>query len=249
MERLPSPHVLRGALRIVGVIAAIGLIITGCGTPPPTALPTEIVAATPSPAVLPTDTPPPSPLPTDTSSPKPPAPTTPSPPDTPTSAPPATDTPVRSTATPPPTKRPTKTPGITYPAPTLVAPQEKDATSVHGQVTFQWSYPRALRPNEAFQVLMWMDDQPHLGVAELWTDTQQTINLDAILPQRGGPGVYFWTVVVREKGTEKLLSPEAPAWQLGYTGPADPCASCDCQANCRSGNCNPCCQQCCNGCQ
>ena len=250
------------------LVTALILISTlvGCGGPEPTpqvlvvtptAQPSQEVAPTepptvPPPTDTPTSEPPTVPPPTDTPTSEPP--TAPPPSDTPvpeapTPTPSPTETAVPDTPTPVPTKRPTNTPEISYPPPTLLAPQEKDAESLRGQVTFAWSYPRPLEADEAFQVLIWMEGEPHWGAAELWTGTEQLVDLDTVLPQRGGPGEYYWTVVVREKGTEQLLSPEAGPWRLTYLGPWDPCASCDCQNQCRQGACDPCCDRCCNGCK
>jgi len=130
---------------------------------------------------------------------------------------------------------------------TLLAPPH-GADNLTGNVTFQWSYPRPLAQHEAFQVLAWKAGNPHWGIAGLTGETQQTINLDIVLSERGGAGEYFWTVVVREISTEKQLSPETSPWSFTFGAP-DPCDACDCQDNCRSGNCNPCCDQCCGGCK
>ena len=157
------------------------------------------------------------------------------------------DTPAPTAPTPKPTKRPTSAPVVEYPPVTLIAPLEKDAASLRGNVTFKWSYPRPLNADEAFQVLIWQEGQPHWGAASLWTETEQTIDLDAVLPQRGQPGPFFWTVVVRRTGTEELLSPEGSPWRLTWIG--DPCVACNCQTSCRSGHCESCCDQCCGGCQ
>jgi hypothetical protein len=247
-------------------------LLAGCGSAEPTA---EVLLATatstPMQEVVATNTQPPPPS-TET-------PTSPPPADTPTippstdipelgtmtpTAPSSTDTPIPDTATPTleptdtptpetptttPTKRPTNTPEISYPPPTLLAPREEDAGSLRGQVTFVWSYPRALEENEAFQVLAWKEGDPHWGIAGPWTETEQTIDLDGVLPQRAGTGEYFWTVVVLERGTERILSPEAPPWRLNYLGPWDPCAACDCNSQCRQGNCAECCFDCCGGCE
>ena len=256
----------RSGFAVLAVVLMLTSLLVACG--PASTSQIVVVTVTPSPSseVVPTNTPI-SPPPTDTavSEPSAPLPTVTLMPDTPTvladtptlpTDTPVSDTPTPSlptdtavpdTPTPVPPKRPTSTPSISYPAPTLLAPQEKDAGSLLGQVTFKWSYPRKLNPNEAFQVLIWKQGQPHDGAAELTTETQQTINLDTVLPSRGGPGDYFWTIVLREKRTEKILSPEAAPWRLTYI--VDPCIDCNCKANCRSGNCKPCCDQCCNGCQ
>lgn len=250
----------------LATVLILGSLLAACGGPEPTPEVRVITAtASPSPEVVATNTPPPppptdTPMP-DTATPPPstdtPVPDTPTPPpstdtpvpDVPTATPVPTDTPVPDTPTPIPTPRPTNTPEISYPPPTLLSPEEKDAASLRGQVTFRWSYPRPLNSDEAFQVLVWQEGQPHWGVAQLWMDTEQVVDLDSVLPQRGGPGDYLWTVVVREKGTEQLLSPEAAPWRLTYLGPWDPCAACDCNNLCRQGNCAECCEKCCNGCK
>jgi hypothetical protein len=112
------------------------------------------------------------------------------------------------------------------PAPTLLAPQEQEAQSLRGQVTFRWAYPKPLEADQAFQVLIWKEGQSHDGAAQIWTGTEQTIDLDVVLPQRGGTGEYFWTVVVRQKNTDKLLSPEPGPWRLVYVGSEAPPNKC-----------------------
>lgn len=176
---------------------------TPAATTEPTASPTPPPATTEVPTSAPTDSPVPHatetrPQPTD-------APPSPTPSLTPSRAPSATPTP---TQTPPP--------------PTLLAPREEDAQSLRGQVTFRWAYPQPLKADQAFQVLIWKEGQAHNGAAQLWTQTEQIIDLDVVLPQRGGTGEYFWTVIVREKGTEKALSPEARPWRLIYAGAEAP---------------------------
>ncbi len=122
-----------------------------------------------------------------------------------------------TTALPPTSAPPQNTPVPEFPAPSLVAPTEDEARAVRGHVTFVWSYPRALGAGEGFQVLIWKEGQEHNGAAGLTRDTQQAIDLDAVLPGRGGAGDYFWTVVVRRDAPgEALLSPEAAARRLVY---------------------------------
>jgi hypothetical protein len=133
-----------------------------------------------------------------------------------------------------------------------------DNARINGHVTFRWSYPRPLAPDEGFQVLAWKDGNPHWGVAGLTGETQQTVNLDGVLPGRGGAGDYWWTVVVRELGTEDLRSPEASPRRFTYLGASSggggsgeepgPCDACVCQNQCNSRVCHECCAQCCEGC-
>jgi serine/threonine protein phosphatase PrpC len=105
------------------------------------------------------------------------------------------------------------------PAPELVQPTEESGGPLRGRVTFQWRYPRPLGDDEAFQVLIWMEGEVHGKAAESVSDTEQSIDLDATLPGKGGPGVYYWSVVVLDRETGDWLSPEAPAWRLIYAGP------------------------------
>jgi serine/threonine protein phosphatase PrpC len=134
---------------------------------------------------------------------------------TPTSTPPpaATDTSILPTITvsPPPLSVPS------VPVPTLVAPSQD--LDVRGQVLFQWQYARSLNRSEAFQVLIWQDGvQAHEGAAEFTEETEQQINLDILLPERGGPGVYWWSVVVVDAGADRRISDEAAAWRFNYLG-------------------------------
>jgi hypothetical protein len=139
----------------------------------------------------------------------------------PTAAPPT----AAPTVAPPTAAPPTNTTVPDYPAPSLVAPAEDQTSGVRGHVTFDWSYPRALNAGEGFQVLIWKEGQEHNGAAGLTRETQQTIDLDAVLPARGGGGDYFWTVVVRQDAPgERLLGPEADPWHLVYA-PNEPASS------------------------
>jgi hypothetical protein len=98
-----------------------------------------------------------------------------------------------------------------------------DAGSLRGEVVFKWSYDPVLGAGEAFQVLIWrVGTLEHLGAADFWRQTEQMIDLDSILPERGGPGQYWWTVVVVNSSTGQRLSPEAGPWQLTYPGPRTP---------------------------
>jgi len=139
-----------------------------------------------------------------------------------TLAPTRTPTPI-VTPKPPPTKPPVATSTVTatpnLPPAQLVAPEEQHAQSAAGKVLFRWAYPQPLTGEQAFQVLIWKDgDKDHLGAAENTVKTEQEIDLDVILPPRGGPGSYWWTVVVVNSSTGARLSPEAGPWRLIYAG-------------------------------
>ena len=215
--------VLVGAAAVVIILLVAGLLLVprllkGQETVTATA---GIVSATAGLDTSPVSTPTPSPSPSTVSS----AQT-----ETPTAPPTVTLIPTRTPTLIPATAQPGSTPrppvastGTAIPAlPTaqLVAPEEKDAESASGETVFRWSYPRSLEEGQAFQVLIWREgDTQHLGAAEYTRQTRQTINLDGILPVRGGPGQYRWSVVVVMIATGDRLSPEAGSWRLIYVGP------------------------------
>ncbi|MEJ2208680.1 MAG: FHA domain-containing protein [Anaerolineae bacterium] len=243
------------SVAIIALIVAAAALLSGSGDEPsaftasPMVVTQPLVAVENTPQPAATATPPPAtvePLPS-------PSPTEPSP-----SASPAkpvmvvtepTSQPTYVSPSPTPSPRPSPTPDV--PAVTLLAPTEAEAGSLSGQVTFRWAYPQPLQADQAFQILIWKEGQSHDGAAELWTGTEQTIDLDVVLPQRGGSGEYFWTVVVRHKDTHELLSPEAGPWRLVYAGagaapptypPPNRCAGvCD---DCQSWNWRPICDEC-----
>ncbi len=216
----PSIPLLAGV-----AVAAVILLVAGILLVPPllkgkeTATATAgIVATTASPdaSALPVSTSVPSPSPSGGS---PEQSDTPAPPPTVTLIPTRTPTPI-VTASPKPTQSPAPTSASpTLPSAQLVAPKEKDAESSSGEVVFRWTYPQALKAGQAFQVLIWKEgNAEHLGAAEYTTQTEQKIDLDGILPARGGPGQYRWTVIVVDAGTGDRLSPEADPWRLVYIG-------------------------------
>ena len=134
-----------------------------------------------------------------------------------------TDTPsptLTPTASATPTARPraSNTPEVARPS--LREPQEKDAGSLNGEVTFKWFYPGRLGSGHSFEVLIWPVGSPeHLGAAEVIRISQQTIDLDMLLPERGGAGEYNWSVVVVDSDNPKLrLSLEADPWKINYIG-------------------------------
>jgi serine/threonine protein phosphatase PrpC len=117
---------------------------------------------------------------------------------------------------------PTSAPLI--PVPTLVEPPQD--LDVRGQVLFKWQYSRSLNRSEAFQVLIWRDGvQVHEGAAEFTEETEQRINLDILLRHRGGPGDYWWSVVVVDEGTQARLSGEAAPLRFNYLGTEGPTGS------------------------
>jgi serine/threonine protein kinase len=119
------------------------------------------------------------------------------------------------------TRPPSSTPDQLLPPPSLVEP-EPDA-EVRGQVLFKWAYSQSLPPTAAFQVLIWREGaQEHPGAAAYTAQTEQTIDLDVLLPERGGAGYYFWTVVVVNRNSGKLIGKEATARPFRYPGPAQP---------------------------
>jgi hypothetical protein len=133
-----------------------------------------------------------------------------------------------TTATPKPTKTrqaPTATntprPTATQQPPTLVSPAA--GVELQGPVSFQWDYPAGSLSSEyAYQVLIWREGEkePHQGAAESTSKLVQSINLDEV-PQvkTGGPGNYFWSVVVVRKIGGKPASDPATPRLFIYLGP------------------------------
>jgi serine/threonine protein phosphatase PrpC len=110
----------------------------------------------------------------------------------------------------------------TGPAPALQEPV--DGVELLGAVIFRWSYSESLPQNKQFQVLIWQEgEQQHNGAAGFTPSTLQQIDL-AQVPQVkvGGPGRYFWSVVVVDTGTNQRTSLEASSRHFIYTGPGQP---------------------------
>jgi serine/threonine protein phosphatase PrpC len=143
-------------------------------------------------------------------------------PSTHTSPPPAEQTPPAPTDTLP-APSVTATLAISVTPPTLVQPEE--GVSVRGIVTFIWDYSLAeLGTDQAFQVLIWSGDpneEDPPGAAQVTRALTQEINLDVVLPPRGGAGQYFWSVVVVNERTEERLSRRAAPRTLIYLGPQE----------------------------
>ncbi len=195
---------------------------TATPLPPTTATVVMTAPTIPSETVLPGG----SPLATGTAATSPTAASSPTPmmttlPLSPTSTLAPTPTPTIKPTLPPPTLTPTpsQTPEPARPAPTLVEPPSN--ADLSGQVTFKWNYPpRQLGLGNAFEVRIWKEgSETHPGAAEAVSTLEQTIDLDVLLPNRGGPGHYFWSVVVIRKSTGEALSPEAEPRPFTYTGP------------------------------
>ncbi len=118
------------------------------------------------------------------------------------------------------TLAPTSTGPPGPPVARLISPEP--SRELLGFVAFEWTYDGILSLDEAFQVLIWREgDAAHMGAAQPWATTQQTIDLDAV-PRliNGGPGAYLWSVVVVDKITDQQLSPEATPREFIYLGPA-----------------------------
>lgn len=131
---------------------------------------------------------------------------------------PATPSPV-VVATPSPTPIPPASPTSTadstvaYDAPQLELPS--DGATHAAPFSFQWTWNGMLADNEYFDVRVWQEGEPHLGIA--WTKVSQ-LRLETTSLR----GTYRWTVaVVRgENGQWQAdLSPEAPPRTLSVVAP------------------------------
>jgi hypothetical protein len=88
------------------------------------------------------------------------------------------------------------------PAPALLEPGD-GAGIGDSAVTFRWTWDRPLWAGEHFDLRVWRDGAPHLGVA--WVD-DTSYRLGGL-----SGGVYNWSVaVIRETGTG---SDGAPTWE------------------------------------
>ena len=153
-----------------------------------------------------------------------PQPTVPTP--TATLAPTETPTPKpTNTLVPLPTGRPTKSKSTAtkpvssptpLPAPRLVTPD--DGITSSGTIVFEWAWDGpALQDNQAFDLRIWSaqeeeKDSPRRGVVPPTKDTRVEVSLPAapaIVDY--GPGDYFWTVVIVERGADDSLK-IAGAW-------------------------------------
>jgi len=232
-REFPWIPILAGVAGLLVIVLA-GLLIApllfeGKPTPVPTASP---LAPTGTPALGPTQTlaateaPLQSSASSEATSPGVPSPEATAAPGEPTATLAATFTPAPPTFTPRPTqppptatkRSPTATSEPPDTAPTLESPAA-DA-ELQGVVLFSWSYPR-LGLRKAFQVLIWKEgEKEHYGAADFTRNRQQQINLDDVSQVRdGGPGVYYWTVVVVDKKTEARLSPDDTGRRFTYLGP------------------------------
>jgi serine/threonine protein phosphatase PrpC len=134
----------------------------------------------------------------------------------------ATPTPTKTRRTPTATNTPKPT--ASQQPPTLVSPVE--GVELQGPVSFQWDHPAGPLSSEyAYQVLIWREGEkePHQGAAEFTSNLAQSINLDEVpRVKTGGPGRYFWSVViVRKIGGKPASDPATPRLFL-YLGPVAP---------------------------
>jgi len=142
-----------------------------------------------------------------TASPSPAQAATATPPVPPTTAPPTATLASTPTPTPSPTPHPLR----------LIEPQPN--AELKGRVTFKWEYSPSLAQDEVYEVRIWKKGDTEHWSVEVVSQTEKTIDLDVVLPGRGGPGRYFWTVVIIHKDTGEALSPEATPRPFTYTGP------------------------------
>jgi hypothetical protein len=101
-----------------------------------------------------------------------------------------------------------RTPGPLYPAPGLVQPEDVAFLSqgAGNPSMMRWTWDGTLRADEWFDVRVWKEGMPHLGIA--WTKEPE-YKYDFCLK---GSGHFFWSVaVIRGKEGQWLadLSPEA----------------------------------------
>jgi hypothetical protein len=191
-----SPEATRAAMPTPGY--------TSNPTPLPATTASFTATATTAPTRQSTATSTPSPTRQPTATPTPMATPSPSSTWTPTARP-KQPTPARS---PSPTPVANRTPSPLYSAPELIQPEDVVFLSqgTSNPSIMRWTWDGTLREDEWFDVRIWQEGMPHLGVA--WTKEPE-YRYDFCLK---GSGYFFWSVaVIRGKGGQWLadLSPEA----------------------------------------
>ena len=203
----------------------------------------EVTILQPSPTCTPSQTPTSTPTPTPTSTPTPTPTSTPTPTPTSTSTPTRTSTPTptptsTSTATPTstpsptavPTPRvvattsPTEMPQITYPAPELLLPIA--GATLDGRVLFSWQWDGPpLGENHHFDLRIWSEreeqtDPPGKGIAPTTQDMEIEANLQSVqVVQEHGAGCYFWTVIVVDVSSDKIVGELGETRRFVYSPP------------------------------
>lgn len=78
----------------------------------------------------------------------------------------------------------------------------------------QWEWPGQLGPDEYFEVRVWREGEPHVGII-LSKNTEHLLSLSFL-----SPGKYYWAIaVIRERdGKVEQLSPESEVHTFAWTG-------------------------------
>ena len=101
-------------------------------------------------------------------------------------------------------------PQPTYPAPELLEP--KAGETLDGTVRFSWRWDGPpLGENQRFDLRIWSEreeqtDPPGKGIAPTTQDMEIEANLQSVqVVQEHGAGCYFWTVIVVDVSSDKIV--------------------------------------------
>lgn len=118
---------------------------------------------------------------------------------------------------------PTPLPTVPMLAPALLTPRSGDRLT--GKVRFQWMWTnRELENYMAFDLRIWSRQEQERAIkpraASLTREMAVDVDLDSLPTIREhGPGTYFWTVVIVDTGTGRVVSPEGEVRSFTYARP------------------------------
>lgn len=115
----------------------------------------------------------------------------------------------------PPTNTPVTTQVVLVLPITLLEPGDDASFSAGDTVTFRWQGGGTLQGSQYYDVRVWREGAPHLGVVGAQT-TQASINANSL-----GSGTFFWSVAVVDNGGATTVVGEAPPRQFTVSGGGD----------------------------
>ena len=125
------------------------------------------------------------------------------------------------TSTSTPTTEPTCTPTVVYPAPTLLVPAPGEVLTSKYPVRFEWQWDGPPLPENAkFDLRIRSEKQREMreGAVEPTTGTSTVVDLQYVpVIKKYGPGRYFWTVVVMDTQTRKVVGEWGEEREFSYS--------------------------------
>lgn len=118
---------------------------------------------------------------------------------------------------------PTPLPTVPMLTPALLSPGPN--AQLRGKVRFQWMWTgRDLENYMAFELRIWSRQEQEMGLKPRAAPPTREMAVDVDLDglptiQEHGPGTYFWTVVILDTGTGRVVSPEGEIRPFTYVRP------------------------------